>query len=698
VPVVHLPRPRTRFIGREGEIASCAAQLGDHRLVTIVGPGGSGKTRLALRVAETVASRFSEGVWFVDLAAVAEADRVPDAVVAALGLHGASGAQPAQALAARLAGRTMLIVLDNCEHVLAAAASLADRLLAAVPGLRLLATSREGLALEGERLCEVGPLAVPARDAAPSLEMLGAYAAIDLFVDRARDAVPGFALDAVQAPAVAEICRRLDGIPLAIELAAARVKLLSVEQIRARLVDRFRLLATASRASVPRQRTLAATVQWSYDLLTAEDQALLRQLGVFAGGWTLEAAAAVAGCSEMDMLDRLTRLVDKSLVVVERQHALASRYRMLETVREFAVERLAESQEAEAARGRHLDYFVKWVGDTQARLTGPQREEWLVRFDADLENVLAALEWCEHVVDGAERGIRIAGLFRNYLERRAMLRLALQMSRSALRLPGADEVEYGLRRYALLTATQSAQRLGLPEESRRWAVSLVEAAQRAGELKGQGIGYALVAAADASMGRYAEASASMERAVDLGRGSGEPAVQLGMIGTLAETLRLAGRLPEAQAVFDEARAGALAMKHLEILGHMHWGDTMVKLAEERRSGLLPRLVEGLDIARSESSKRLGTMLLAPAGASAMLFGDAAVAARLLGAGAACSERIESVVLPPDRAMFERYAAKAREALGEEAFRIADEAGRALSYESAFAEAVAWARAAGEGAA
>jgi non-specific serine/threonine protein kinase len=357
----NLPLPVTSFIGREREIDEVKRLLATTRLLTLTGAGGCGKTRLALEVAADALGAYPDGVWLVELAALADPRSalvpalVPWAVASAVGARERPGSTVTDSLVDHLRTRTLLLVLDNCEHVVGAAAQLVDALLRSCPGLRILATSREALGSAGETTWRVPSLAAPPRSAAGELplEHLTRYEAVRLFVDRARAALPGFAVTDQSAPALAEICRRLDGIPLAIELAAARVRVFSVEQIAARLDDRFRLLTAGQRTAMPRRRTLRATVDWSYALLSEPERALLRRLSVFAGGWAFEAAEAVAagdGIHPYAVLDLLAQLVDKSLVIAEELRG-AVRYRLLETIRQYARDRLPEAGEAERSEG-----------------------------------------------------------------------------------------------------------------------------------------------------------------------------------------------------------------------------------------------------------------------------------------------------------------------------------------------------------
>jgi predicted ATPase/tRNA A-37 threonylcarbamoyl transferase component Bud32 len=393
--IVSQPKPRTRFIGRERELAEVPRFLEETRLVTLTGIGGCGKTRLALEVAYGAAGggAYANGVWFVDLAPLRDPERVLAAVASALGIAEVQGRELASLVAARLHGGSHLVVLDNCEHVLAAAASVARILLDASPGVAVLATSREGLGLDGERLLGVRSLAVPAADRFVDVDSARESEAVRLFVDRARLVDPSFTLDASNAPVVAEIGRRLDGIPLALELAAARVRVLSVAEIRDRLDDRFRLLTGGSRSALPRQQTLLAAIQWSDDQLAENERELFHGLSIFADAFTLERAARVAAGDDdpFATLDLLARLVDKSLVEVEKEPG-GTRYRLLETMRQYGQDRLRETGRYEALGERHAADALERAerGYAERHVI---REEWVRTLRADDNDFAAALDF-----------------------------------------------------------------------------------------------------------------------------------------------------------------------------------------------------------------------------------------------------------------------------------------------------------------
>ena len=419
-PSHNLPASLSSFIGREHTQARVHTLLVSHRLVTLVGAGGVGKTRLALAVAEGILDGYPDGVWLVELAPLADPMLVPGAAAQALRLHEEPGRPVLEALCGHCNGKRMLLVLDNCEHLLPACTALAGALLRAAPELRILATSREALGIAGERHYRVPSLSVPDPQHLPSPELAGSYEAVRLFVARAQERRDTFALSSTNARAVAEICARLDGIPLAIELAAARVSALGVEELASRLDDRFRLLTGGARDALPRQRTLRATLDWSYDLLTAQEQLVLDRLSVCAAGCTLAAAEVVCageGVEGVEVLDLLGALVGKSLVQAEERDGGEVRHGLLETVRQYGQQRLAASGRAGAVRDRHLAHFLALAEEAEPALKGADQATWLDRLEAEHDNLRAALGWAREA-GATEVGLRLAGaLWRFWLMR-----------------------------------------------------------------------------------------------------------------------------------------------------------------------------------------------------------------------------------------------------------------------------------------
>ena len=393
----NLPTQATKFIGRQRELARAVERLQTTRLLTLTGPGGSGKTRLALHLAGDLLERYPDGVWLVELGPVTDPAGVGPTVAAAAHIGDRAGRPTVDTISESLRNRHLLLVLDNCEHLIAACADLADALLRSCPLLTILATSREGLNVPGEALMPVPPLRVPEGDRLPPLDELRGFEAISLFVDRCASYQTAFALTDENAADVVRICRRLDGVPLALELAAARVRVLSIAQVAKRLDDRFRLLTGGGRTVVARQQTLRALIDWSYDLLTKTERVLLRRLSTFVKGWTLEAAEAICsgdGIESEAILELLAHLVDKSLVAMMESGG-AARYAMLETIREYAREKLVDSGEAPAVRKRHFEYFFHYASD---------RPLWGRSNDGiEYENLRAALEWIDAEPNSADQ-------------------------------------------------------------------------------------------------------------------------------------------------------------------------------------------------------------------------------------------------------------------------------------------------------
>jgi non-specific serine/threonine protein kinase len=391
----NLPLDLTRFIGREREIAEVKGLLTEHRLVTLTGVGGTGKTRLSLQVAREMLDDFSDGVWVVELSTIFEKDQVIRAVSAVLDVREKTNQPLMDSIIDFLKPREMLIIMDNCEHLITACAGFAGMLLSACPDIRIMVTSREALGIQGEISFHVPSMKLPDLETLPEADAAWEVESMQLFMDRAASVKPDFSPTGQDTQAVARICSRLDGIPLAIELAAARVRALPVEEIANRLSDRFRLLTGGIRTAMPRQQTLQALIDWSFDLLTDQEKLLLQRMSVFSGGSTLEAVEKVcagSGINEADILDLVTRLVDKSLVAFENMNGSA-RYDMLETIRQYAREKLIQSGEIEFLRRRHLEYYTSFTGKIAPELWRGKQVFWMDRLEQEHDNLRVALEW-----------------------------------------------------------------------------------------------------------------------------------------------------------------------------------------------------------------------------------------------------------------------------------------------------------------
>jgi predicted ATPase/DNA-binding CsgD family transcriptional regulator len=732
-PRHNLPVELTSFVGRERAIVELRELLAAHRLVTLTGSGGCGKTRLALRVASDVAASYRDGVWLVALAPLADGALLPQAVLRALGATELDGQAPAAALPAFLRGRDLLLVLDNCEHIVGACAHLAEALLRACPRLRLLATGRELLGVPGEVAWRVPSLGVPTDDAAPPAALVE-HEAVRLFVDRAREARPGFALDAGTAPAVARICRRLDGIPLAVELAAARARMLPVAEIAARLDEafgprsgRFRLLTDGGRTAPRRHQTLRALVDWSHDLLTEPERALLRRLSVFAGGWTLEAAEAVCADAPTplaeDVLGTLTALVDKSLVLATEEGGRA-RYGLLETIRAYAAERLGASGEDAAVRGRHAAWCLDLARRAAAALDGPDRPTRLARLEREHDNLRAALRWSSANGDPADHLGLLAALARFWFVH-GHLAEGRRWVDGAI---AAGVAEPAVRAALLHGAGLLARAQGAYDDAERF---LGEALSLAEERDDRAATAALLhdlGRVAFRRGHYPRSAALLERGLALDRAGGQPLRQTETLRALSELARLRGdparAVRLAEAALEAARAmdaGWLVGAVLGVLGAALLRRDDLARAEEvlmearaclpgagdprgaleatfqltvlaLRRGDAARaealLRESLAQARAIGSDRDAVQQLEAAGWLSSEERRPERAARLLGAGDALRRTIRLAVPPVERPERERVLAAVRANLAPAAFAAAWRAGAAMSRDEALADALA----------
>lgn len=422
-PAHNLPYHPSRFIGREREIAVVGQLIIRSRLVTLTGVGGGGKTRLAMEAAGPLIESFPDGIWLVELAPLSDPALAASFIAATLGLINDPNRSPLDALVAYLRDRQLLLLLDNCEHLIETMARLVETLVHHCPDLHILTTSRERLVIDGEAVWLVPPLALPPADEQLSIEDLAAHDSIRLFVERAAATLPTFALTGQNAAAVVQLCRRLDGIPMALELAAARVRILRVEEIVARLDDRFRLLTGGNRTAPPRHQTLRALIDWSYDLLPPVEQRLLRRLSVFAGSFSLEEVEAI--CDEEyegGVLDLLTQLVNKSLVVADRVSGEQTRYTLHETIREYGLERLNEENALEPMRDRHAAFYCRLAEEAEPQLYRAGQIPWMDRLEESYDNLRAALNWAliEQPMN-AQMGLRLAAALAFYWEMRGLL-------------------------------------------------------------------------------------------------------------------------------------------------------------------------------------------------------------------------------------------------------------------------------------
>ncbi len=684
----NLPQQVTSFVGRERELGEVKALLGQTRMLTLLGIGGLGKTRLSLQAAVESMDDYPDGVWFVELAALTDPHLVPQAVASALGVTEEAGRPVVEALQRYAKDRRALLILDNSEHLLQACAELAGTLLRSGPNVRILASSREPLRVPGETTYHVPPLGVPDAQAATTPEALGGFESVRLFVDRAMAVQPAFRVTAENAPAVAEICRRLDGIPLALELAAARVRMLSPDKIAARLNDRFHLLTGGSRTALPRQQTLRALIDWSYDLLTEPERALLRRLAVFAGGWTLEAAEAVGAGGEIgaaDVLDLLGHLVDKSLVVTD---ANGERYRLLDTVRQYAQERLVEAGESNDARARHLAFYLGLAEQARPQLVGPQQASWLARLDLERENLLAAHAWCDDATTAPQLGLRLVDAVRSYWIIRGVLGLGHRVTAEALARPGAQARD-PMRCRVLFGAGWLGCCMGRYAEARANLEESLAIARENGDTGQVAAVLQPLALASLGLGDAATARAHSEEALALARQGGQARQVAAALMNLAQVCRVQGEADAAERFYVDAIALARELGDGETVAIGLLNLAMVAIDRGTADRTRPMLVEALKIAGDTGLLRTGQSALDVCAGLCAALGDAEAAVRFFGAAEALSAQTGYQRDPTDAAFLMPHVERARGELGEARAAAAEAAGRALPYDAAVAAARAW---------
>ena len=691
----NLPMQLTSFVGRERELAEIKTLLGTTRLLTLVGVGGIGKTRLSLQVGADVMDDYPDGTWFVELASLTDARLVPQMVASVLGVKEEAGHPVVEALMKYVRDRRLLLIVDNCEHVVHACAELAEALLKSGPSVTVLASSREHLHIAAEAAYPVPTLAVPNPQDKIAHEALTRYEGVRLFVDRAMAVQPAFKVTPQNAPAIAEICGHLDGIPLAIELAAARVRALSVENIAARLSDRFRLLTTGNRSALPRQQTLRALIDWSYDLLTERERTLFRRLAVFAGGFTLEAAEAVCAGGDLDgrdVLDLLTALVEKSLVVAETDR---TRYRLLETVRQYARERLDESDEPGTVRTRHLDFYLVLAEDARPGLAGPEHAAWLARLDLERENLLSAHAWCDHASGGGEMGLKLVYGLQSYFVNRGVLELWLRVVVDALTRGGAQARSL-VRSRALFSAGWLGCYMGRYGEAQEYLEESQAIAREIGDKRRIAAVLQPLALALSGQGNLEAARGHAEEALALEQESGSKHQVAAALNALAQIHRLERDLDRAEPLYERVvtLAREAGQRENVAIGLLNIAMVAIGRGLTERARLL--LLDTIAIAEEIGSKPAGQCALDVSGGLASGRGEWEHAARFYGAAEAQAKQTGLRRDPADEAFIAPWIAKTRQALGDAAFDALKLAGESLSYETAISEARRWLEAGPEG--
>lgn len=681
----NLPHPVTSFIGRERERGEVEAMLAGGRLVSLIGMGGLGKTRLSLEIATEVIDDYVDGVWLVELAPLHDPRLVPQAIASVLGVKEKAGRPVSEALVNFVKDRTLLLILDNCEHLLQSCAEIARRLLQAAPRVKILASSREPLRITGEATFPVTPLGIPDIRGIGEPGALLRSDAVRLFLDRVVAVQPDFEVDERNAAAISAICHRLDGIPLAIELAAPQMRVQSAQKLGERLKARFRLSMRGDPTTLPRQQTLRVLIDWSYDLLSDAEQSLFRQLAVFAGGWSLEAAEAVCACEHEEVIELLGRLVEKSLVTMERD---GERYRMLETVREYASERLDASADADHARARHLAFFTDFVARTQPGLTNPDPGESLKCLDLELENILSAHEWVGRVPEDAQRGLQLASYMKRYWFHRGLLELGLRVTLDALARSGASERNIE-RWLGLLAAGQLHYLMGRYREARKCLGESLEIARELGEDKSiiailQSLGMAAQGEGDVAIARV-----YLEEALTLAERSGDTRRIAAAMNALAQLECAARRFDAAEPLFEKVVALSRESGDREDIAIGLLNLAIVSISRGPGARPLQLLHETMAIAEEIGSSRVEQSLLEVSAGLAAQSGDGRNAARFYGAAEALAQKTGLRRDPADEAFLAPLMAQARNALGSATFEATACAGRALAPREAAAELREW---------
>jgi predicted ATPase/class 3 adenylate cyclase len=738
----NLPTQVTSFVGREREVARVKELLATSRLLTLTGVGGSGKSRLSVQAAAELLEQYVDGVWFVELAPLAQPDLVPQILAAVLGIHAEPNQPILSTLLAALGPKKILVVLDNCEHLVDACARLADELIRGCAKISILASSREALQIAGETTLRVPPLASADPDHLPPLEQLAQYEAVQLFVERASAVQPAFALTPQNVRAVAQICHQLDGIPLAIELAAARVKVLSPDQIATRLNDRFKLLIGGSRTALPRQQTLRALVDWSYELLSKSEKALLRRLAIFAGGWTLEAAEAVCAGDELEsdqILDLMTALVEKSLVLAEDQGDHV-RYRLLETLRQYGREKLTPAEEQLIA-SRHARYCLDFLEGFAGQYFGTRIDD-LDSFDAEYDNLRAAMAWAAGAATpqdqslGACIAVHLGYLW--YVRGAFDEGLRWLASATADGITGVEAHAINVRGITFPATGEYIQALGFHWSARiAWSFSEYRAAQmymtdalklpvvvqddtlaamlnitqssiavRAGNLEAipallnhaqrafEGTAYANIVALDwghyaLARGNLEEAMAFYDRCIKLSRDAGDLRYTAAGLYNLGRVHMSAGQQDRAKALFEESlpilrKVGDWrnSTEALSMIG-------IIVLGQGDRVNATAYLTESLRM-RANIGDRRGICQSLEAFATVAMAepADPPRAARLLAAAAALREAIGAPFGARERAHFDELIADARAVLSPREFTECWTAGTALRLDETLALAFA----------
>lgn len=688
-PRHNLPQPLTSFIGREDEVAELKTLIGTTRLLTLTGTGGCGKTRLALQLAAGSTHEHADGVWLVELAALANPMLLPQTVAQVFGLKDAVGQSLAEALADTLASKQLLLVLDNAEHLLEACAQFCEAMLRACAELTVLVTSRERLGIAGELTFQVPPLSAPNPHVSVTPELLHAFDSTRLFIERAKLQQPRFAVTARNATALAAICHRLGGIPLAIELAAARVRSMPPEEVSQRLDQRFELLTGGSRTALPRHQTLRSLIDWSYDLLSDAERTLLGRASIFAGGWTFEAAEQVcvgAGVERRHLLDLLTSLVDKNLVVA-KDHRGSTRYGLLETVRYYARDRLSERGEEATQSRRHFNYLLALAEAADARQLTDDQGVWLERLESEHDNLRAALAWCSTSSADADDGLRLAAALGSFWRSRGHLgegrHWLAGLLDAAPNMPDSASRADALRWAGVLAMSQAdypAAR-ALQQEALAMYRALGDRLGIARVLNNLG----LVAV---ELEDHAAAQSLFEESMTLRRELGDQQGISFVLCNLRMVAHLRGRHGDAQARYEEALDLQRMLGDRGMVAKLtnNLGASLYLQGDYRKGRTL--LQEALAIWTELHSRFELVLSLEDFACLAWLEGEAVGAARLWGRAAQLRQDMGQGRSPTEQATTNPHVAATRSALGDTAFEAAWAEGRALPLDKVIRELLA----------
>jgi predicted ATPase/DNA-binding NarL/FixJ family response regulator len=681
----NLPLQLTSFVGRERELADTARLLLAKRLLTLTGAGGSGKTRLALEIASRLLKGFLGGVWFVELATLSDPELVPQVTASTLSVRETPGRTVTENLIAFLKPRHVLLVLDNCEHLVGACAHLAETLLKSCPDLRILATSREPLHLPGESIWPVQGLSLPNLRQARQNENLLRFEAIQLFTERAKAIFPTFEISKDNAAALVQVCRRLDGIPLAIELGAARVRVLSVEQIASRLDDSLKLLVESHQTGLARHQALEATLDWSHDLLSHKEQQIFRRLGVFAGGFNLEAAEAVCAGEDIkqdEVLDLLSALIDKSLVVTDKQEGKTLRYRLLEPIRQYSVKNLRSSSEQAQVIKRFQNWYLAFAQAASAKLYGPEQREWVNRIEQEYDNLRAALTYSQRDMSEIGTGLLALMFFwqmRGYLsEGCRWLETMLFQSSQAPDLLQAQ----ALSAFAFLTF-----HLGdfvKARENWEQALAIYQELGDTTRIAWQLFFLSFLAQQERDNLRaisLAQRSLSLHREADYQWGIA------GALFCLADAFYLQGNFSRASSLLQESAAIARDMDNRSGLGRRLVRLGQVAQAQDKLELALELVQEALVACRDGGDQWGISMALVGLAGVAIKRGEAERSVHLLGAVETRRTTISAVLWRVDQVEYKRTITQAQSALTVEEFSAAWAQGQAMSLEDAISYAL-----------